>query len=89
MAKIPRTEQESLISYDVELDQWTVYSNYPPHIRKWRDKIIPEREEFYSDGTEKLIDGVIDGSAAVYGKRKMSDEQRKELSERMKKLHAK
>ena len=87
MAKIPRNEQETIIPYDVELDQWNLYSNYPVHIRKWRDKIIPKREEFYSDGTEKMLDGIINGSAAVYGRRTMTDEQRKELSERMKALH--
>jgi len=87
MAKIPRNEQETIISLDVETDEWMFYSNYPVHIRKWRDKIIPTREEFYSDGTVKMLDGIINGSAAVYGKRTMTDEQRKELSERMKALH--
>lgn len=87
MRKTPRNEMETLINYDVETDEWMFYSNYPVHIRKWRDKIIPTREEFYSDGTEKTLDGIINGSAAVYGKRTMTDEQRKELSERMKVLH--
>lgn len=88
MSKIPRTEQETIIIYDVELEQWEVYSNYPPHIRKYRDKVIPKREQFYSDGTEKMLDGIIEGSVSVRGKRKISDKQRKELSKRMKKLHA-
>ena len=87
MRKTPRNEMETLINYDVEMDEWMFYSNYLVHIRRWRDKIIPIREEFYSDGTEKMLDGIINGSAAVYGKRTMTDEQRKELSERMKALH--
>lgn len=87
MAKIPRNEQETLINFDVELDEWTFYSNYPVHIRRWRDKIIPIREEFYSDRTEKVLEGIINGSAAVYGKRVLTDEQREELSERMKAIH--
>lgn len=88
MNKIPRNEQETIIIYDVALEQWEVYSNYPPHIRKYRDKVIPKREEFYSDNTEKMLDGVIEGSVSVRGKVKLSDEQRKEISERMKKLQA-
>jgi hypothetical protein len=84
MSKIPRIEQETIIIYDVELEQWEVYTNYPPHIRKYRDKVIPKREEFYSDGTEKMLDGIIEGSVGVFGKRKMSDKQKKEFVKRMK-----
>jgi len=89
MSKIQRTEQETIILYDVELDQWEVYSNYPPHIRKYRDKLDPiHREEFYPDDSEKMIDGVIHGSVSVRGKRKITDKQREAMAERMKELHA-
>lgn len=87
MEKIPRIEQETIINYNVELDQWEVYSCYPPHVRKYRDKLNPiMREEFYSDGTEKLIDGIIEGSVSVRGKVKLSNKQKQERAERLRKM---
>lgn len=83
MEKIPRNEQETIITYDVELGEWRLYSDYPPHIRKWRDKVIADREEYYQDGTEKMIDGVINGTASIRGKKNLSDEQRREFADRM------
>jgi len=88
MSKLSRAERETIIHYDVELDQWEVFTNYPPHIRKYRDKLDPiNQEEFYSDGSPKMIDGVISGSVGVRGKRKISDKQRKALSDRAKAMH--
>lgn len=85
MAKTPRNEQETILLYDVELDRWEVYSNYALHIRKYKDKVIPKREEFYADGSEKLIDGIIEGSVSVRGKIKLTDEERKERAKRLQK----
>lgn len=85
MSKIPRAEQEAVILYDVELDEWTLFTDYPKLIRRWRDKLDPiTREEFYHDGTEKMIEGVINGSVSIRGKRKLTKEQKEELAERMK-----
>ena len=83
MEKIPRNEQETIITFDVDLNEWRFYSDYPPHIRKWRDKVIADREEHYQDGTEKMLDGVINGSVSVRGKKVLTDEQRKEFADRM------
>lgn len=85
MQKASRTEQETIIHYDVELDQWEIYSNYAPHIRKYRDKINPYREEFYADGTEATIDGVVEGSVSVRKKMNLSQEQRDKRAQRMRK----
>lgn len=88
MKKTPRNEQETILIYTVELDEWEIYSNYPVHIRRYRDKVIPDREEFYSDGSEAVLAGKIEGSVGVSGKRNITDKQRKEMSKRMKKVHS-
>jgi hypothetical protein len=35
----PRSEQETIISYDRELDQWHYYSDVPKHNHKWADLV--------------------------------------------------
>lgn len=85
MEKIPRGEQETIITYDVELNEWRFYSDYPKHIRKWGKNVIAEREEFYQDGTEKMLDGIINGTVSVRGRSKMTEEQKKEFASRMQK----
>lgn len=84
MRKATREEQETIINYDVVNDEWEVYTNYPPHIRRYRDKVIADREEFYADGTEAILEGVINGSVGVRGKRNISDAERKRMSQQMK-----
>ena len=34
----PRSEQETILSYDRELDQWHYYSDIPKHNRKWKQE---------------------------------------------------
>lgn len=89
MRKVPRNERETVITFDVELDQWEVYTNHPPHIRRYRDKVIPKREEFYKDGSEAVLEGVIHGSVGVRGKRNISDAERERLAEQMRVNHKK
>lgn len=85
MSKIPRVEQETVILYSQEEDKWEIYSNVPKHIRRWRDAIGQvNREEFYKDGTEKMIDGQISGSVSIRKPRKLTEEQKKEVAERLK-----
>lgn len=84
MEKIPRIEQETIITYEVKSDEWILYTDYPPHIRKYRDKLKVTREEFYRDGTPLSIEGVITGGISVRKKPNLSEEERKSLSDRMK-----
>lgn len=92
---IPRIEQETNISYDKELDMWSLYTNNPPHARKWEDSVIPSNvylsQKIYHADTGDLIalSGQINGSASVNRKREMTEEQRQAMSVRMKKLHGK
>lgn len=88
--KLPRAEQETVISYDSGTGQWHFYSDCPKHIRKWQQMIPePERQEFYADGTEAVLEGNIVGSVAMRKPVEISEERRQELSERMAKVRVK
>lgn len=39
MTTTPRNEQETIISYDRELEEWHYYSDVPKHNRKYRDLV--------------------------------------------------
>lgn len=88
-------EQETIISYDNEAKEWHFYTNYPPHARKWEDKIIPSEnyvcKKVYHKKTGELIElcGIINGSVGINGKRQMTEEQRRAVGERFKKLRSK
>ncbi|GKT04445.1 hypothetical protein [Furfurilactobacillus entadae] len=86
--RIPRSEQETIITWDKNERKWYFYSDDPVHIKKWRKHIVNVRkEELYADGSPKSLDGEINGNVSVHGKRKMSDEQKTAFAERMKKAN--
>lgn len=88
MAYVAREEQEVIISYDRELDEWHYYGDVPPLNRKWRDLVEPTREIVEENGIVALLEGKITGTVVLSKKRtnNLSEEQRKIKSERMKKL---
>lgn len=83
--KLPRNEQETIISYDNATGQWYFYSDCPKHCRKWEALVSdPIRKEIYPDGTEKVLEGPITGTVMI--KKPLSEEQRKEAAARLRKL---
>lgn len=90
---LPRIDQETTISYDRELDVWSLYTNVPTHARKWEDAVVASDIFFsvkiYHEKTGELIaiSGEIDGTASVRKRRELTEEQKNALSERMKNLH--
>lgn len=62
----PQEEQETIITYDRKLDEWNLYTDVPKHARKWRERIIPERE-IYNESTNQLIgiEGKIKGNVSI------------------------
>ena len=62
---MPRSEQETIISYDQELDQWHYYSDVPKHNRKWDKAIVATRREVDENGTIVLLEATIDGHVSV------------------------
>lgn len=84
-----RTEAESVITYDADLEKWFIYTDYAPHARKWEDKIIPSADvpsrNVYHEDSGKLIaiEGEIEGSISVRGPRKMTEEQKEQAAKRL------
>jgi len=88
MAYVPREEQEVIISLDRELNEWHYYGDVPSLNRKWQDLVNPTRKIVEENGIIALLEGEIIGVVSIGSKRKnkMTDEQRKAASDRMKKL---
>lgn len=86
-------EQETFIRYDVLDKQWTIETNYSPHIQKVLK--LPEAYEVLNteeeEGRTIWLNAIMkigeDFSINVFPKkkRKMTEEQRQELAEHMKK----
>ena len=87
--KVPsREERETILIYEEETNQWHIYSDIPKHARKY-EKYIDESKNHrkgYSvnGGQLAMIDGYVAGNVGI--RKKMSDKERKVISERMKKL---
>ncbi|AIR11772.1 hypothetical protein [Ligilactobacillus salivarius] len=87
--KVPsREERETILTYEEEIDQWHIYTDVPKHARKY-EKYIDESKNHrkgYSvnGGQLAMIAGYIVGNVGI--RKKMSDKERKVISERMKKL---
>lgn len=86
MPYVPREEQETILSYDALLNEWRYYSDTPKHNRKWNELIEPERKETDSRGQIVLLEGKVTGNVNINKPRKMSEEQKKAASKRMKEL---
>lgn len=74
----PQEEQETIITYDRKLDEWSLYTDAPKHARKWQERIVPERE-IYNASTNQLIgiEGKIKGSVSI--RKPVSDEQKAKM----------
>lgn len=87
--KVPsREERETILTYEEEVDQWHIYTDVPKHARKYEKYIDVNKNhrKGYSvnGGQLAMIDGYVVGNVGI--RKKMSDKERKVISERMKKL---
>ncbi|MGY3765362.1 hypothetical protein ACWOAH_02245 [Vagococcus vulneris] len=87
----PKSEQETVIIFDRELNQWTITTDVPTHITKYGKVVDPEKSHFYKDSNDRVVylSGVFpeDVNVSVRGKRKMTDEQRAQAAERMRTIN--
>lgn len=81
--KSPRSEQETIVIFDVQVGKWHIDTTYPPHIRKYVFAMA-EIEEKTQDRLSGWIDEQYSSSFSVKKRRKLTDEQRKEYGERLK-----
>lgn len=82
MAVTPRSEAETILSYDYELDQWHYYSDVPKHNRKWDKAVVSTRRVVEDNGTISLLEGIVDGNVSVRKRRELTDEQRQAVADR-------
>ena len=80
----PRSEQETIISYDRDLDQWHYYSDVPKHNRKWADLVEKRTQYVEKNGTIEIIEGTIQGSVSIRKHTVMSEETRAKAAARLK-----
>lgn len=85
----PRNEQEAIISYDKELDEWHYYSDVLEQNRKWQKFIDAERKEVEPNGSISVLEGTVRGTVMIGKKRRLNltDEQRAELAQRAKRMN--
>ena len=83
-----REERETILTYEEETNQWHIYTDVPKHARKYEKYIDVSRNHRkgynVNGGQLAMIDGYVVGNVGI--RKKMSDKERKVISERMKKL---
>lgn len=80
----PRSEQETIISYDRDLDQWHYYSDVPKHNRKWADLVDNRTQYVEENGTIEILEGTIQGSLSIRKRTVMSEETKAKVVARLK-----
>ena len=80
----PRSEQETIISYDRELDQWHYYSDVQKHNRKWADLVDNRTQYVEENGTIEILEGTIQGSVSIRKRTVMSEETKTKAVARLK-----
>lgn len=80
----PRSEQETILSYDRELDQWHYYSDVPKHNRKWADLVHSRTQLVEKNGAIEVLEGTINGSVSIRKHTVMSEETRAKAAARLK-----
>ena len=79
-----RSEQETIISYDRDLDEWHYYSDVPKHNRKWADLVDNRTQYVEENGTIEILEGTIKGSLSIRKRTVMSEETKAKAVARLK-----
>lgn len=82
--KIPRSEQKTIVIYDVEVGKWHIDTTYPPHIRKYTPA-MGEIEEKTQDRLAGSISHEFSGSFMIRKRKTLTDEQRQRVREQLRK----
>jgi hypothetical protein len=89
---VTRMEQETTVNF-LPNEDTMIYSANPAHIRKLRTKIGEGKATLVREDLDSITvlvpSGKYDPIRGFKSTRKLSDEQRAQISERMSKLHAK
>ncbi|MCI2170719.1 hypothetical protein [Schleiferilactobacillus perolens] len=81
----PGNEQEVIISYDKELNEWHYYGDVPALNRKWQSLVDADRIEVELNGTISVLEGTITGNVSIRKKPTFTPEQLAEMAARLQK----
>ncbi|MDP0486301.1 hypothetical protein Q8A50_01805 [Leuconostoc mesenteroides] len=82
--KLPRSEQETIVIFDVEVGKWHIDTTYPPHVRKYTPA-MGEIEEKTQDRLAGWISDEFSGSFMTRKRKILTDEQRQHVGEQLRK----
>ena len=82
--KIPRSEQETIVIYDVEVGKWHIDTTYPPHIRKYT-AAMGEIEEKTKDRLAGWISDEYSVSFMTRKRKTLTDAERQRVREQLRK----
>ncbi|MCT4390687.1 hypothetical protein RQW99_08680 [Leuconostoc falkenbergense] len=82
--KISRSEQETIVIYDVEIGKWHIDTTYPPHVRKYTPA-MGKIEEKTQDRLAGWISDEYSGSFMTRKRKTLTDEQRQQVVEQLRK----
>lgn len=83
----PYAEQETIITYDAAEKTWHIYTDVPPHARKYESLI--DRSKYFRKGYNDkkaivMLEGTLkECNVTISKKRKLTEEQKKALAERL------
>lgn len=83
----PRYEQETVLIYEAETNEWSAYSTVPKHIRKLQtltDVTVLEIDEHGNPSTAKAV--LTDKQVSMKKERVLSEQHREKMAERMRNL---
>ncbi|UUE18564.1 hypothetical protein LQZ13_03815 [Leuconostoc mesenteroides] len=79
---LARSEQETIVIFDVEVGKWHIDTTYPPYIRKYSEQ-MGEIEEKTEDRLSGWVSDDYSSSFMVKKRRKLSEEDKKKLADRL------
>lgn len=82
--KLPRSEQETIVIFDVEVGKWHIDTTYPPHVRKYTPA-MGEIEEKTQDRLAGWISDEFSGSFMVKKRKTLTKERRQQIGEQLRK----
>ncbi|MBC9702881.1 hypothetical protein QMA60_04750 [Leuconostoc suionicum] len=82
--KLPRSEQETIVIFDVEVGKWHIDTTYPPHVRKYTPA-MGEIEEKTEDRLAGWISAEFSGSFMVKKRKTLTKERRQQIGEQLRK----
>lgn len=82
--KLPRSEQETIVIFDVEVGKWHIDTTYPPHVRKYTPAMC-KIEEKTEDRLAGWISDEFSGSFMVKKRKTLTKERRQQIGEQLRK----